>query len=127
MRLQELTRCIKNYEKHPFHCTYYTLAEHTKISFIFSIQIQKMANFSEAVVQRYPVKKVFFKISQNLRKTPVPDSLFKKSSRSEACNCIKKETLAQVFSCKSWEIFKNTFFYITPLEVAFGFSEGLSF
>ena len=28
----------------------------------------------------------------------------------EACNFIKKETLAQVFSCESWDIFKNTFF-----------------
>ena len=30
--------------------------------------------------------------------------------RYEACNFIKKETLAQVFYCKSCEIFKNTFF-----------------
>ena len=28
----------------------------------------------------------------------------------EACNFIKKETLAQVFSCEFWEIFKNIFF-----------------
>ena len=27
-----------------------------------------------------------------------------------ACNFIKKETLAQVFSCEFWEISKNTFF-----------------
>ena len=27
-----------------------------------------------------------------------------------ACNCIKKETLAQVFSCEFYEISKNTFF-----------------
>ena len=26
-----------------------------------------------------------------------------------ACNFIKKETLAQLFSCEFWEIFKNTF------------------
>ena len=30
-------------------------------------------------------------------------------SRPDACNFIKKETLAQVFSCKFCEIFKNTF------------------
>ena len=30
-----------------------------------------------------------------------------------ACNFIKKETLAQVFSCEFFEIFKNTFFYRT--------------
>ena len=28
----------------------------------------------------------------------------------EACNFIKKETLAQVFSCEFEEIFKKTFF-----------------
>ena len=31
----------------------------------------------------------------------------------EACNFIKKETLAQVFSCQFCEISKNTFSYIT--------------
>ena len=29
---------------------------------------------------------------------------------NEACNFIKKETLAQVFSCEFCEISKNTFF-----------------
>ena len=36
-------------------------------------------------------------------------------SFDQACNFIKKETLAQVFSCKFWENFKNIFFfYRTP-------------
>ena len=43
-------------------------------------------------------KNVFFKCCRIHRKTP------------EACNFIKKETLAQVFSCKFCNIFKNTFF-----------------
>ena len=30
------------------------------------------------------------------------------------CNFIKKETLAQVFPCEFYEIFKNTFFYRIP-------------
>ena len=34
--------------------------------------------------------------------------------RPEACNFIKKETLAQVFSCEFYEITKNTFSYRTP-------------
>ena len=33
-------------------------------------------------------------------------------------NFIKKETLAQVFSCEFCEISKNTFFYRTPLVAA---------
>ena len=35
-----------------------------------------------------------------------------------ACNFIKKETLAQVFSCEFCEISKNTLFYRTPPEAA---------
>ena len=34
----------------------------------------------------------------------MPESLL-----PEACNFIKNETLAQVFSCEFWEISKNTF------------------
>ena len=34
--------------------------------------------------------------------------------RPLACNFIKKETLAQVFSCKFGEISKNIFSYRTP-------------
>ena len=35
-----------------------------------------------------------------------------------ACNFIKKETLAQVFSCEVCEISKNNFFHRTPLVAA---------
>ena len=38
----------------------------------------------------------------------------------QACNFIKRETLAQVFSCEFYKIFKNTFSYITPPVVASG-------
>ena len=38
----------------------------------------------------------------------------------EACNFIKKETLAQVFSCEFCEIYKNTFYYRTLLVAASG-------
>ena len=37
-------------------------------------------------------------------------SLFFNKVQAEACNFIKKETLAQVFSCEFWETSKNTFF-----------------
>ena len=36
----------------------------------------------------------------------------------EPCNFIKKETLAQLFSCEFCEIYKNTFYYRTPLVAA---------
>ena len=38
--------------------------------------------------------------------------------RPQACNFIKKETLAQVFSCEFCEISKNIFFLRTPLVAA---------
>ena len=40
--------------------------------------------------------------------------------RPEACNFIQKETLAQVFSCESSKIYKNTLYYRTPLVAASG-------
>ena len=58
------------------------------------------------------------KFHKNHRKTPVPESLFLKSCRSEACNFIKKETLAQVFSCEFYEISKNTYLHRTLLVAA---------
>ena len=36
-----------------------------------------------------------------------------KQSPGKACNFIKNKTLAQVFSCEFWEIFKYTFSYRT--------------
>ena len=40
--------------------------------------------------------------------------------RPEVCNFIKKETLAEVFSCEFCKICKNTFYYRTPLVAASG-------
>ena len=42
-----------------------------------------------------------------------------------ACSFIKKETLAQVFSCEFCEISKNTFSYRTPLVAASEFGGDL--
>ena len=53
-------------------------------------------------------KKVFLEISQNSQK----------NTCAQACNFIKKETLAQVFSCEFCQISKDTFSYRTPLVAA---------
>ena len=50
---------------------------------------------------------VFLEILQNLPETPVSVSFLIKP---QACNFIKKETLAQVFSCEFCEISKKNFF-----------------
>ena len=73
----------------------------------------------EAVVQRCSVKKVFLEISQNSQENTSARVSFLNKVAGTTCNFIKKETLAQVFSCKFCEISKNTFFYRAPLVAAF--------
>ena len=70
-------------------------------------------NILEAVTRRYSVKKVFLKISQISQKNACARVSFL-IIKFQACNFIKKETLAQAFSCEFCEIFKGTFFYRTP-------------
>ena len=74
-------------------------------------QKSKTCLTSEAVVQRCSVKKVFLEISQNSQKNSCTRVSF--STKLQASNVIRKETLAQVFSCEFCEIFKNTFSYRT--------------
>ena len=52
---------------------------------------------------------MFLKISQNLQENICVSLIFNKLL-SLTCNFIKKEALAQVFSCEFCEISKNTFF-----------------
>ena len=61
----------------------------------------------EAVVQGCSVKKVFLKISQNSHTCARVAFLI--NCRPGACNFIKTETPAQVFSYEFCEILKNTF------------------
>ena len=81
---------------------------------------------SEAVVQRCSVKEVFLKISQNpLENTCTRVSFLIKLKVSGLQFFLKKETLAQVFSCEFCEIFKNTFFYRTTMVAASGNYESM--
>ena len=62
--------------------------------------------------RKYSVKKIFLEISQNSQEnTCARVSFFNKVTdlRPQACNLVKKETLAQVFYCEFCEISKNTF------------------
>ena len=56
-------------------------------------------NSEEAVIRLYYVKKVFLKVSQNSKKNSCAKVSFLIKLQAEASNFIKKETLAQVFSC----------------------------
>ena len=53
---------------------------------------------------------MFIEISQNSQESTCARVSFLLNLQAEACNFIKKETLAQVFSCEFWEISKNNFF-----------------
>ena len=59
--------------------------------------------------QMCSVKKVFLKVSQISQENTCARVSFLISLQADACNFIKKETLAQVFSCEFCEISKNTF------------------
>ena len=65
----------------------------------------------EADAKRCSVKKLFSEISQNSQKNICARVSFLIKLRAEACNVIKKETLAQVFFYEFRKISKNTFFY----------------
>ena len=53
--------------------------------------------------------KVFLEILQNSQETPVPRISFLIKSQPEACNFIKKETLAQVFLVNFANFLKTPF------------------
>ena len=82
-----------------FQCFYYwRLLENT-----IRLEVRASLEENSEAATRGSVKKVFLEISQ---KSPVP--------KPPACNFIKKEILAQVFSCEFCEISKNTFSYRAP-------------
>ena len=81
--------------------------------------MKKIIVYSEAVAQRCSVKIMFLEISQNSKENTCARASFLMKLQASACNFIKKETLAQVFSCEFCEISKNTFSYRTPPRAAF--------
>ena len=71
--------------------------------------------------RRCSVSKVVLEISQNLQEnTCVGASFLIKLQAEEACDFIKKETLAQAFSCQFCEISKKAFFTEHLLATAYG-------
>ena len=93
-------------------------ASYLCISFIVeNIQFRHVDDISrplltEAVAQRFSVKKVFIKISQNPQENTCARVSF--LIKLQAWGLIKKEDLAQLFSCEFCEISKNTLFYRKP-------------
>ena len=78
-------------------------------------------NFTEAVARRCFIKKVFLEILQDSQENTCARFSFLIKLQVSGLqlyqkrdNFIKKEILAQVFSCEFCEISKNIFFYRTP-------------
>ena len=65
---------------------------------------------TEVGAQRCSIEKVFLEISQNSQENRCARVSFLIKMQAS----FKKETLAQVLSCKCYEISKNTFAYRTP-------------
>ena len=62
---------------------------------------------SEAATRGVPCKKMFLEISQSSQENTCARVSF--LIKLQACNFIKKETLAQVFSCEFCEVSKKPF------------------
>ena len=77
---------------------------------MFRPSILIAVNSAEAVTRRCCIKKMLLKILQNTQENACARVSFLIKLQAEACNFIKKETVAQVFSCEFCEIFQNTFF-----------------
>ena len=60
------------------------------------------------------IEKMFLEILENWQENTCARVSFLIELRPKACNFIKKETLAQVFSCQFCKISKNTIFNRTP-------------
>ena len=73
------------------------------------------------------MKKVFLETSQNSQENTCARVFFLINLQVFGCKFVKKETLAQVFSCEFCEICKNTFSYRTPPVAAFDFSKASIF
>ena len=98
-RIIDKTRSKKNQENsaHRFGDNY--LTNHLVKFWQDRIKPWRVGALTEAVVQRCSVKNLLLEISQKFTGKQV-----------QACNFIKRETLAQVFSCEFCKISKNTFF-----------------
>ena len=87
----------------PFHDVLYHLVN-------YSLCCPFRTNYRSSQ-QRCSMKKGVLEFSQNSQEKTCTRVIFlNEVGGLQACNFIKKETLAQVFSCEFCEIFKNTFF-----------------
>ena len=71
-------------------------------------------NIYQKVVYVIIIRYCFYHVMVSINCRSSRPKVFCGLLQAEACNFIKKETLAQVFSCEFCEISKNTLSYRTP-------------
>ena len=74
---------------------------------------------AEAVARTCSVKHLFLEMSQNSQENTCAKVSFLIKLQASVCSFVKRETLAQVFSCEFCKISKNTFSYRTPSVAVF--------
>ena len=79
---------------------------------IFCTSLSEKTHF-----QKQPLE-VFLEISQNSQENTYVRVSFLIKLQARPATLLKKDALAQVFSCEFWEISKNTVSYRTPLVAA---------
>ena len=85
--------------KKDFQMELYNLLAKSSLDSYSVFLIQESCIFQKQLLKSCSVKKVFFGSPQNSQE-----------NTCEACTFLKREALAQVFSCEFCEISKNTFF-----------------
>ena len=87
------------------------------VNWNYSYSMLQKVQEKEAATRGVLWKKVFLEISQNSQENTCVRASF--LIKHQACNFIKKEALAQVFSCEFCEISKSTFFQNTSGQLLF--------
>ena len=96
-----LHRCSSSFDNHwRYHQCYHELLSRQPLSFLWCIKAYTDLNGRKQPPKVFCKIRCSKKFCKIYRKIPVPESLCLKSCSPEACNFIKKETLARVFSCE---------------------------
>ena len=92
------------------------LSDSLRFSYVFRgyrnepVAWNRLMTFPRCNLQRSSIKKVFLEIWQNSQESTCARASFNKVAGMRPANVIVKETLAQGYSSKFCEIFKNIFF-----------------
>ena len=97
-------------------CWFYKVLSNKVLTYIYDLILPLSENPLGTIIHLFRTatevifKKVFLKISKHSQGNTFVRVFSLIQLQGPACNFIKKETLAQVFSCKLCETFKSTFF-----------------